>query len=947
MHMDASHRRTFFSGLTPVNISRENSTGSSQGSLTEAKLNSPSPRASLQHRTSMLLKHMRSTSSGTMSSENRDSVYMNEAESGDSSSDSEAGEKITPWEDSTPSKRGSLDGKKTEYENKSGAELSDNIGYLRIDVDEAPSLPGRSSMDQYPCDQFDEKAIGSKDALQPASCDSEKAEVEDGCDLVTESQGTSVEQDTAGIQVPEQSIGAVIEGVRHHNLIKEPLPETNKPDCPALQGLTFTEGDVLSEHSRSIEASSMLDQTSGSSVMGLPMNLSGALLESKDTLAAFQHSSRIECPVLSAGDMGNPLAVSIKHCTEEALAESSRFFSSSIVKGTESSPDADVPKQSLSGTSIPAGSGDKFHVSKPSETDSTIENFTSGNGLTPAVHPDDRGSPRFEQQPDNAPTTPLIGRDPVDPNSPTFKWFISPSPETRHLNSSEFQESESTLLAENSADLRNHSISRRSSVSIPRLRLPLDDSFIDSSLPGPIVMAATEQPIVPSQTPLERSLIEAAEPGIGDHPTRRSSISMWTTMVEDTSSLGNPHSSALHGDTFYEGSYQDFYDGGYYDYTGYSSDYITSITPTVEEHLLSKNTEELGFENSPSEGSSLSDNSRHLGVWAKFFENAMAAKNGARNILPADYEYDDWPEPLDDSEHDHLMELVISRRFNVGDSKISYIHSKALQLAIVKCDAESTRSLLTLGADPNYTDDLLRTPLHIAAKNSTAEVVSLLADANADLDAKDMLERTPLHVSCIFNNEQVTRYLLESAASTSATDHQGNTPLHLSCRYCALQCTRLLIQYGASLDLKNKKRLNAMGEAKLALQRGESTQEIIDFLRDAYLRMHGKPGQLQSERLSKWGPSTANIGETEDFIKLETPQRRLSLSKTGKEVEFEVSPDGRTRPRLQYVQTSASRNVDDDDDDQEYADEDREGDPNFLAQVNHIVHLTSSYGGIF
>ena len=573
------------------------------------------------------------------------------------------------------------------------------------------------------------------------------------------------------------------------------------------------------------------------------------------------------------------------------------------------------------------------------ESENEMHSHQEGN-TPPAKEVQDIGSvsypksPSFERGSNAAPSTPSKVANAPQPASPSFNWFVSPGSEANKSSDlTNLRADDHSQFHCDGSEVDSSPSPRARTASMSRPRPPLDDSFIDASLSGPIVLTSSNKPSY------DMSGMSSTDHLDRNAALRRPSVSMWTTVVEtDVPGDTGPYASTYLVDTANAHLPQDEHLRYHYDavdsseHARYSAEYDAPPYISVGEDLDSmsyKFVEGNNFENSPSQASSISDNSRHLSVWAKFFENAIGMKNRNREDIPSDYEYDEWPEPLDDEEHDHLMDTVISRRYLIEDSKSTFLLSKALLLAIVKCDNGATRSLLSLGADPHFKDDMLRSPLHIAAKNSTAEIVSLLCDANSDLEARDMLGRTPLHVASMFDNAEVTRYLLESAASVDATDHQNNTPLHLSCRHGSLVCASLLLKYGASLGLKNKKRLNAMGEAKSALQRGEGSKDLIDYLREAYLEIHGSNVKLPSERISKWGPPIKGEAAEDTWVQ-ETPQRRRSLSNSKRVVEFEVSPDGRARPRLKSVETSY---VSSDADYEEEDEEESNTGQNVLAQV--------------
>ena len=113
-------------------------------------------------------------------------------------------------------------------------------------------------------------------------------------------------------------------------------------------------------------------------------------------------------------------------------------------------------------------------------------------------------------------------------------------------------------------------------------------------------------------------------------------------------------------------------------------------------------------------------------------------------------------------------------------------------------------TLIAAGANVNAADFNDETPLHFAAEDGHASIVSLLIAATASLDLKNDGEgRTPLYLSARNGHVFVVSMLIAAKASLDVQDKYGDTPLHQAANYGRVSIANMLIAAGANLDVKN------------------------------------------------------------------------------------------------------------------------------------------------
>lgn len=119
--------------------------------------------------------------------------------------------------------------------------------------------------------------------------------------------------------------------------------------------------------------------------------------------------------------------------------------------------------------------------------------------------------------------------------------------------------------------------------------------------------------------------------------------------------------------------------------------------------------------------------------------------------------------------------------------------------AVKKGDAERLNDLIKKGVDLNCQNDMLLTPLHVAAECGYIAIIEILLKGGANINASGDYGMTPLHLASREGHLEVVKILLDRGANVKKVDKGRQTPLHFACSHNHYDVVKLLLKYGANI----------------------------------------------------------------------------------------------------------------------------------------------------
>ncbi|XP_076199884.1 SH3 and multiple ankyrin repeat domains protein 2 isoform X1 [Aptenodytes patagonicus] len=138
------------------------------------------------------------------------------------------------------------------------------------------------------------------------------------------------------------------------------------------------------------------------------------------------------------------------------------------------------------------------------------------------------------------------------------------------------------------------------------------------------------------------------------------------------------------------------------------------------------------------------------------------------------------------------------------------------------------KTLLELGASPNYKDSCGLTPLyHTAIVGGDPYCCELLLHEHATVSCKDENGWQEIHQACRYGHVQHLEHLLFYGADMCAQNASGNTALHVCALYNQESCARVLLFRGANKEIKN---YNSQSPFQVAIIAGNF--ELAEYIKN-------------------------------------------------------------------------------------------------------------------
>ncbi|MCK5706867.1 MAG: ankyrin repeat domain-containing protein [Candidatus Aureabacteria bacterium] len=160
-----------------------------------------------------------------------------------------------------------------------------------------------------------------------------------------------------------------------------------------------------------------------------------------------------------------------------------------------------------------------------------------------------------------------------------------------------------------------------------------------------------------------------------------------------------------------------------------------------------------------------------------------------------------------------------------------YISDTPLSLACKKGSKEIVKCLLDNGADPKEKDGSYTPPIISAFKNKEyKDIVFLLIDAGADVSSEDNDYNSPL--TCALKKYtddkekslELMKLLLDAGAYVDALNEMGYTPLMIACKMDDAELVSLFVKFSANVNFQNKDTTTPLKLSK--------SKEITKILKD-------------------------------------------------------------------------------------------------------------------
>jgi ankyrin repeat protein len=150
------------------------------------------------------------------------------------------------------------------------------------------------------------------------------------------------------------------------------------------------------------------------------------------------------------------------------------------------------------------------------------------------------------------------------------------------------------------------------------------------------------------------------------------------------------------------------------------------------------------------------------------------------------------------------------------------------------------RTYLEMGADFDRCSGLNEAPLHVAAANSSMNMLRLLLERGADPEVRDKTGLTPLHQACRAGALEVATLLLQKGADPESTNcgtedilaatlSSNHTPLHLAACHGHSNIIKALLDAGSNVEASTADSWSTALHFAAENGRGEAVRRLMDW----------------------------------------------------------------------------------------------------------------------
>ncbi len=166
--------------------------------------------------------------------------------------------------------------------------------------------------------------------------------------------------------------------------------------------------------------------------------------------------------------------------------------------------------------------------------------------------------------------------------------------------------------------------------------------------------------------------------------------------------------------------------------------------------------------------------------------------------------------------------LVVGQPLSAAERKDVPVAEAAL-----RSDLATLRTLLQQGVDVNSAQGDGMTALHWAARNNDIETAEMLLYAGANVGATTRLGAyTPLLIAARSGSTDMVKKLLEAGSDPASTTSHGATPLMLAAISGQVEAVRTLLDYGVDIDARE----SAMGQTALMSASAFDRSDVVRLL---------------------------------------------------------------------------------------------------------------------